>query len=525
MSMLRHSFAKCSKSLIAVGTGALITLNYAQLGAAQELPVSSPQALDGIASNQSLEPKLLAEGVNPSNSSSSLPATSAPANLNPSANPLLFPTKPEEVKIDLSQAISLQQAQALARRNNRQLQTTLLTLERTKASLREALAAEFPSVSLQSSLTRADSRSASSSTSLNPNDPSITSNSDTARTSFDNSLQLSYNLYTGGQRPARIRAAEEQVRFQELEVERQSEEVRLNVTNAYYDLQEAGAQIDIARDAVRQAEQSLRDAQLRVDAGVGTEFEVLQAQVQLADAQQSLTRARSQQSTARRKLVQLLSLSQTVDVRAADPIEQAGDWNLSLEQSIILALKNRAELQQQLAQRNISEQQGRVALAGIKPQVNLFANYDVLDVFSDGRPAADGFTLGARLQWNLYDGGASRARAEQERVNQAIAETQFADNRDQIRFQVEQAFFNLNANRQNITTASVAVQQATRSLELARLRFRAGVGISTDVITAQTELTRARVNQLTAVLDYNRSLASLQRAVSNFPSGTPFSPP
>jgi len=522
MSMLRHSFAKCSKSLIAVGTGALITLNYAQLGAAQELPVSSSQPLDGIASNQSLEPKLLAEGVNPSDSSSSSPATSAPANLNPSANPLLFPTKPEEVKIDLSQAISLQQAQALARRNNRQLQTTLLTLERTKASLREALAAEFPSVSVQSSLTRADSRSASSSNSINP---TITNNSDSVRTSFDNSLELSYNLYTGGQRPARIRAAEEQVRFQELEVERQSEEVRLNVTNAYYDLQEAGAQIDIARDAVRQAEQSLRDAQLRVEAGVGTEFEVLQAQVQLADAQQSLIKARSQQSIARRKLVQLLSLAQTVDVRAADPIEQAGDWNLSLEQSIILALKNRAELQQQLAQRNISEQQARVAIAGIKPQVSLFANYDVLDVFSDGRPAADGFTLGARMQWNLYDGGASRARAEQQRVNQAIAETQFADNRDQIRFQVEQAFFNLNSNRQNITTASAAVEQATRSLELARLRFRAGVGISTDVITAQTELTRARVNQLTAVLDYNRSLASMQRAVSNLPSNNLFAPP
>jgi len=523
MSMLGYSFATFSKGLMIVGTGALITLSFMELGVAQDLVLSQAQSLDGSSTNHHPQaPKLVAESTQRSSKTKLAQANSTPEKLNPSTNPLIFPTRPEEVKIDLNQPITLEQAQALARRNNRELQVANLTLERTRAALQEVLAAEFPNVSLQGGLTRSTSASAQLS---RARQSPINTDTDTPTTSLNSSLELSYNLYTGGQRSASIRAAAEQIRLQELEVERQSEQIRLDITNAYYDLQEADAQIEIARDALRQAEQSLRDAQLQFQAGVGTEFDVLRAEVQRADALQTLTRARSQQSVTRRQLVQLLSLSQTVDVRAADPIGTAGSWDLSLEQSIILALKNRAELQQQLARRNISEQQGQIALAGDRPQVSLFATYDVLDVFNDDQPAADGFALGARMQWNLYNGGASRARAEQERINGAIAETQFADNRNQVRFQVEQAFFNLNSNQQNIGTAEAAVRQAERSLELARLRFRAGVGIQTDVITAQTELTRARVNRLRAILDYNRSLAALRRAVSNFPASNLFSPP
>jgi len=248
---------------------------------------------------------------------------------------------------------------------------------------------------------------------------------------------------------------------------------------------------------------------------LGTEFDILRAQVQVSDANQTLTTARSQQSFARRRLVQLLSLAQTVEVKAADPIKPAGSWQLSLPQTIILALQNRAELQQQVARRNISEQQQIVALASERPQVNVFANYNLIDLYNDGTGPADGLSLGARLRWDFYDGGAARARAAQQRVNIAIAENQFADARNQVRLQVEQAYFNLNSNRENIQTAELALQQALRSLDLARLRFNAGVGNQTDVINAQSELTRARANRLQAIVDYNRSLASLQRAISN----------
>ncbi len=99
----------------------------------------------------------------------------------------------------------------------------------------------------------------------------------------------------------------------------------------------------------------------------------------------------------------------------------------------------------------------------------------------------------------------------------AIAEQNFANNRDQIRFAVEQAYANLLSNQVNITTAQTGLTQAVEALRLARLRFQAGVGTQTDVINQETALTQAQGNLVSAILGYNRALASLRRAVTNLP--------
>jgi outer membrane protein TolC len=147
----------------------------------------------------------------------------------------------------------------------------------------------------------------------------------------------------------------------------------------------------------------------------------------------------------------------------------------------------------------------------------------VSDVLNQDLPGQtelrDQYSFGAQLQWTLFDGGAARAAARQEEINTAIAETQFADTRNQVRFAVEQAYYTLQANYENISTANLALEQARESLRLARLRFQAGVGTQSDVLRSQTELTRAETNLVGAILGYNRSLVSLRRAISNFPDG------
>lgn len=278
--------------------------------------------------------------------------------LNPSPNPLLFPTQSEEVEVKTIQAITLQEAIALARRNSPTLQQARLTLQRNEFSLREALAAEFPTAVVQTDLTHTDSAQGELNNEARAElgQPEV----DTASTQLNATLQLSYNLYTGGLRPAQIKAAEEQVRLQQLQVETVAEQLRLDVTEAYYNLQNADAQVDIFEAAVEASQQNLRDAQLLEQAGLGTRFDVLQQEVQLADDKQSLISSRSAQKITRRQLVELLSLGQQVEVTAADPIEPAGEWGFSLEESIVLALQNRAELEQPLVQRLINEQQRRI---------------------------------------------------------------------------------------------------------------------------------------------------------------------
>ncbi|RUS96637.1 hypothetical protein DSM106972_086600 [Dulcicalothrix desertica PCC 7102] len=203
-----------------------------------------------------------------------------------------------------------------------------------------------------------------------------------------------------------------------------------------------------------------------------------------------------------------------MNISASDPVKLAGVWNQTVEETIILAFQNRPELPKFIAQRNISIQRRRQALSQLEPQISLVASYSLLDQFNDNNSVTDGYSLGVQASLNLFDGGAARARAAQEKANITIAEGNFAKQREQIRFDVEQQYTQLQSNLTNIQTTDLALQQAKEALRLARLRFQAGVGTQTDVIAAENDLTRAESDRVTAILNYNRAFAFLQRAIT-----------
>ena len=437
-----------------------------------------------------------------------------PNDLNPSPNPLLYPTQAEEVKVQGTQPISLSQALELAKRNNNDLQVSVLQLQRSKSVLREAQAAFLPSVDLNANVE--NSRTVSDTLRVKrQQDAGLSVDDASSTTAFTGTGQIRYDLYTSGRRNGAIKEAQERIRKQELDVERQSEQIRLDVSKAYYDLQQADENVRISQSAVNNAQASLKDAVALERAGVGTRFDVLRSQVNLANSQQDLTSAFSQQQIARRKLAPLLNLPQSVSITASDPVKLAGLWQQPLEQSIVLAYQNRPELQQTLADRNISEAQRKQALASLGPQVSLLGQYNLFDQFDDGTSVVDGYSVRLQASLNLYDGGAAKARAAQSKTDIAINENRFSEQRNQIRFQVEQAYSTQASNLENVQTSNVALEQAKESLRLARLRFQAGVGTQTDVINALNDLTRSEGNRVKAILDYNRALTELQRYVTS----------
>jgi len=427
----------------------------------------------------------------------------APDYLNPDPNPLLFQTQSEEVAILGTQPITLEQAVDLAYRNNQDLQVVQLQLERSRSVLRETQASLYPSVDARGSLTRSET--------LNTGGAFLggTESLDALGT-----LELTYNVFTSGQRSGTINAAERTVRLNELAVEVQQEQLRLDTANDYYDLQDAEEQIRINRAALEESCRNLEDANARERAGIGTRFDVLRAEVEVANDEQALTQAKSEKRIAQRQLAEILNLPPSFDIAAIAVVAERR-WILSLEESIVLAFQNRAELERQLVQREIDRQQRRAALGALGPQVSLFARYNVRDDLIDDNGLSDDYSVGAQVSIRLFEGGAARASAAQEEADIAIAETQFADTRNSVRFQVEQAYFTLQANWTNIATAQLAQEQAEEALRLANLRFEAGVGTQLDVISAQAALTQADGNLVTAKLGYNRALVALERAISN----------
>ncbi len=429
-------------------------------------------------------------------------------------NPLSLPTTQEGVEVERNPLVTLEQAIELAYRNSQTLQAAVLQLEQAEAVIDQARAGNLPTLSTSAGLNSQQRDAVGGG--LNPfTGQQISGQSAGLDTSASGSLRVDYDLLTGGRRAANIRQAELQRQVAALDVESQQEQVRLNTANSYYQLQEAGEQIRIQRTFLEEAERNLRDSRLRQEVGVGTRFDTLRAEVQYANARQQVIQAQGSQRIARRDISRLLNLPPNAGLQTS-PVSVAENWPLTLEESILLAFDNRAELEQQLLQADISEQQRRIAIAAVRPQVGLFADYSLQSLLNDGADdIQDNYSFGATFNMVLFDGGAARASARQQEIGSQIAEEQFSQNADQIRFDVEQAYFNLETNQENIATSRIAVSQAQEALDLANLRLQAGVGTQLDVLTAQSELTTAQGNNVTAILNYNRALAAMQRAVSN----------
>jgi outer membrane factor, OMF family len=467
------------------------------------------------------------------------------------------PKSAAEVTLTAPEPITLDQAIALSRFRDRDLQRAAIQVEQQRAVLQQTRAALYPAVTFQAGIARTDSAQAKISLAqqqdeaqaqvdlaqaqvdqlsqvANPTPQqqgqlafdraqlsalqsqlAAIKNQSTDTNTFSSTLSLNYDVFTSGQRPNSIRAAEKAVSSAQQAYQTQFQQLRLDVANDYYDLLQAEDLIRIAKQGVDNAAENLRVTQARETAGIGTRFDVLQADVTLSDQKQQLTQAQSQQQIALRQLATRLSLPDTVALKAMDPVAMAGTWSLSLEDSIVKALQNRSELAQVLEQRKIAQLNRKVALGSLGPQVAFNASGSFAQDLASDRFGAFGYGLGATASKTLFDGGSAKAIAAQQQANSAIAETQFSSFKNLIRFQIEQNYYTLQSSKNRILSTRCAVEESQQSLNLAKLRRDYGVGTSLEVSNASTSLTQAENNYLEAIIDYNRALAGLQRFVGS----------
>ncbi|WP_287168517.1 TolC family protein [Microcystis sp. M_QC_C_20170808_M9Col] len=338
---------------------------------------------------------------------------------------------------------------------------------------------------------------------------SIAQISNFVTTTVDGKLSLSYNIYSPG-RQANINSAKETLKINELEVTRIEDQLILDVALAYYDLQQADAQVLIFQNDINDRTKRLESIELMLNVGLATKLDLLNAQVDLDNAIQELRNNQAIQETTRRNLATILNLPASITPIAGDPVSQTGVWQLPLDKTILLAFKKRVELEQRLAERQRSGAQQQLALAVIRPSLSIFAEYNILSLSSEDpnrftpKGTEDGYAFGLNFNWLFFDGGAATSRAKQAATGMAIAEQQYSETANNIRLEVERAYYQLQPQLRNIETATQSIKRAEEALKAAEIRFDLGVNTQTEVLDARNRLVRAQNNLINAIITYNR---------------------
>jgi OMF family outer membrane factor len=450
-------------------------------------------------------------------------ATTLPAELDrlQAPAPLALPTTPSQVRIVDYRPLKLNEVERLIEVNSPQLKAIASQVEQAKSNLRAQISAWYPTLNF--STEGFPSRSFS-----NRNTNLVTQNNQNNQNTYNQSrvngalgtLRLNWDLINP-QRVPQIAVARDQFEKAKNQYLISLRELRLQAATAYFSLQNSDDQVRIGKSAVQSSSVSLRDARARLQAGVATKLDVMEAETQLARDQQKLTDGMLQQVLARRELARLLDLPQNVTPTAADPSTLLGVWQPSLQESIVAAYAFREELSNLILDVSIANSNANNALGNIQPTLSIFSSSLWGKLFNNASVSEPANTdsvietltqqIGLNLKWNLFDGGRSAAQARQQRQLATENTYKFSSQRDQIRYDVEQAYYTLQAQIRNLITTSRQVLSTRESLRLARLRFQAGVGTQRNVVDSQRDATTAEVEYSNSVSKYNTNVAQLRR--------------
>src|SRR5438105_13385710 len=112
----------------------------------------------------------------------------------------------------------------------------------------------------------------------------------------------------------------------------------------------------------------------------------------------------------------------------------------------------------------------------------------------------------------IWDGGAIAGQVIQQRALLFEAKNTYDDDVRQVELEIQQAYSNLQQNRELIQSQEKNVEQAEEALRLAKARLDAGAGTQLDVLNAQVQLLTAQSTRLQALFGYNSSLSEFDRA-------------
>jgi outer membrane protein len=323
-------------------------------------------------------------------------------------------------------------------------------------------------------------------------------------------------LFTGWRLTALRELASLGLDIAKIQKETTIHELVLDVKDAYFGILKAEKLEKVAAQAVEQLEAHLRVAQAFYDEGIIAKNELLQTEVQMAQARQDLIKARNYVELAKSLFNKLLRRGLDSEVAIEDILDYRA-IELTFAQCLDRAERYRTEVKE-ISLNILSAEKGvELSKSNYYPTLALVGNYnregDEPLLGSEADEDADIWTLLVKAEWTFWEWGKTRHDVSASKAKVAKAKYLLRELKDSIQLQVKEAYLNLREAEKNIQVARTAVIQAEENFRMNEERYKQQVATSTDVLDAQTLLTQARSNYFNALSEHNIAWARLERAM------------
>ncbi len=284
------------------------------------------------------------------------------------------------------------------------------------------------------------------------------------------------------------------------------DQVILSVHQAFYGVLFAKELVRANRQGLEIVSANLKNVESQYRNGTAAEFDLLRAQVQVANTEPLVTSSENNLLLATNALKNLLALPLDSAIAvdgtlafedvAPEALTSARDQALRANPSI-----NALTLQENMMEMNIG-----IERANYYPALTLIGSYqwqtqDNTFRFKDYL-WANSLSLGLQISFPLFDGFRTSARTEQATADYEKVRFVRLKAEEGLKIQIQSAELNMAEAKKRLYGQDRNIQQAEKAVRIAQTRYASGVGTQLELLDAQVAMTRAQTNRAQALYDY-----------------------
>ena len=335
---------------------------------------------------------------------------------------------------------------------------------------------------------------------------------------FSPTLTLDYLIFDFGRRSGEIAISRDSLLAANFLFNDTHRKVIFEVMEAYYRVLNSQGQ-ETAQEANLKNAQTVQDAaEARLQQGLATLPDVLEARSAAAQADYDLQAAIGATEIAHGDLATALGVSPTVPVQVVSIEDLAIPQEIgdTVEASIDRSLAQRPDLMQRVEQLRAAGSEIKAARSAYFPTLSFGGdgglsrtNGQQVNNPAVYSPTRETWDARLSLSWNLFDGFARESRLARARADKKQAAAEIDALRDQVENQVWAAYSTARTALRQQKAAAALLAAANESYSAALQSYTYGVRSQIDVVSAQRTLAAARTADVTARTQLLTGIAAL----------------
>jgi len=295
-----------------------------------------------------------------------------------------------------------------------------------------------------------------------------------------------------------------------------------DVKEAYYNVLSAISIIRVQEENVKLNEAQLYRAERYFKSGIKTKIDVSDAKVSLIQSKLDLKKAEYNLKLAYATLDEVSGFteleqkykvySQRLNLNAL--YESLYQYKLSLKEAVLFAYKNRAQVKKQLSTISATKAQIDAVSSAYYPSLYLSADYtkQSLDKLKDYVPE-NSWQANVNLTWNLYEGGATTAKTQEQQINLNISNSELVNLKLKIKKETTSAYINLNKSKDSVELSQSLLEVSAEKFEQASKRYKYGLSDYIELQQSRQEYIDAKASLVVDYYTYYIAVATLDNAI------------